>query len=766
MKKKGQILLVLSVTIVTLFGSALPVSAAPAYQDIFDAEYYAEHYSDVKTAFGTDETALFHHYINYGIYEGRVCSEAFNVQSYRENYDDLEAAYGDNWKSYVDHYLTLGLSEGRDSGGMFDAVSYANRYPDLKAAFGYDVTSLWAHYEQFGIKEGRIAISQTVLDKWEESKKESKDENTKDTSSVVTDGSLILSGSAKDIYTTTKPEYVETDKFILYLDENITLKGNTADLINQLMQMTEEQTGLTLTANNDYNPLPFFYPQDFYPEDCFADIDPQYEKFHIYVISDEKGSSFGTVGAMILNQFDLNIAEGEGWSIVQLYTGALQYANGVSLDPIMDYGYATYICGQVIKENPDFYFNFNTNLNYSFYDRKITAENAEAIYLEEKEDYWENYLYGYRFMTFLCEEYGEQVFYDILTDATKGAGQWEYQYNSEKTLPYIKANTSEDVFAVFADWLEENKERIEAWMYEDMPSETPEDDTSEETTGEIQAPLVLSGNAEDVYTTTKPEYIESDRFIIFMEEGITVNGNIVELLDQLMVMTEEETGLSISTDNGLINMNNINGANWLFGDYFTNIDPNCSKFHIYVVSPETWGSSGTAGCVILNNIDLDIAGGEGWVFVHEYTHALQLTNYGCMGRVMDEGFATYTCGQVVNNNPDFYFNFNADFNYAYYDREITAENAEAIFVEEKTDGWEDYLYGYRFMTFLQEEYGAQVVQNILTDATSNEGTWACGDDSSLVVPYIKAHTSEDIFTKYANWLEENKERIEAWSYES
>ena len=165
--KKGRILLTLSVTMVTLLGSSLPVSAAsPTYADIFDAEYYAETYSDVEAVFGDDEEALYNHYVNYGIYEGRVGSEAFNVLSYRDNYADLEAAFGDNWKSYVDHYLTYGLSEGRDSGGMFDAVSYANRYGDLKEAFGYDVTKLWAHYEQFGIKEGRNPVSQTVVNEW------------------------------------------------------------------------------------------------------------------------------------------------------------------------------------------------------------------------------------------------------------------------------------------------------------------------------------------------------------------------------------------------------------------------------------------------------------------------------------------------------------------------------------------------------------------------------------------------------------------------
>ena len=69
-------------------------------------------------------------------------------------------------------------------------------------------------------------------------------------------------------------------------------------------------------------------------------------------------------------------------------------------------------------------------------------------------------------MTFLTETYGEDIFRVILTDASMDAGQWEYVYEGEKVIPYVKANTSEDVFVEFANWLEENKERIDAWEYE------------------------------------------------------------------------------------------------------------------------------------------------------------------------------------------------------------------------------------------------------------------------------------------------------------
>ena len=472
MRKKGRILLVLSVTMVTLFGSSLSVSAAPTYADIFDAEYYSEKYDDVAEICGDNEAALFHHYVNYGIYEGRSCSEAFNVQNYRENYADLEVAFGDDWKSYVDHYLTYGMSEGRDSGGMFDAASYANRYPDLKDTFGYDVTSLWGHYKLFGMNEGRNAISQSVLDQWaaasrNEATNTETQENTSVQTPVETQEPLVLSGNAEDSYTTTRPEYIETDKFVLYLDENITVQGNTVDLISKIMQRTEEVSGFTLTNNIGYDAgFTVFAPYEFYGETALDYVDPENKKYHIFVVAPEKYGPCGSVGCLVLNQIDLDIAGGEGWVLVHEYSHSLHLANGVYLDQVMTEGFATYNCGQVINNSPDIPFNFNANYNYSCYNREITPENAEAIFLEEKEDGWEDYLYGYRFMTFLTEKYGKDIFRVILTDASMDAGPWEYGYEGEKVVLYIKANTSEDVFVEFANWLEENKDRIQAWENE------------------------------------------------------------------------------------------------------------------------------------------------------------------------------------------------------------------------------------------------------------------------------------------------------------
>ena len=65
----------LTVIAILTLGCSMPVYAQPKTMPdgtVFDAEYYANSYPDVKDAFGNDETALYNHYVQYGKSEGRL----------------------------------------------------------------------------------------------------------------------------------------------------------------------------------------------------------------------------------------------------------------------------------------------------------------------------------------------------------------------------------------------------------------------------------------------------------------------------------------------------------------------------------------------------------------------------------------------------------------------------------------------------------------------------------------------------------------------
>lgn len=179
MKKTVRRLFCGAVASAMLLNSGFSVGAA-GLRDIFDADYYAEKYSDLKEAYGNDEEALYQHFINYGIKEGRVMNPVIDVVKYREQYKDLQEAFGDDWDAYINHYFVYGVNEHRENGTDFDLLAYLNAYGDLKKAYGDDYVALAKHYEELGIHENRVKASKAFVQMEQEEKQNSaKNEDAK-----------------------------------------------------------------------------------------------------------------------------------------------------------------------------------------------------------------------------------------------------------------------------------------------------------------------------------------------------------------------------------------------------------------------------------------------------------------------------------------------------------------------------------------------------------------------------------------------------------
>ena len=151
------------------------------YAPVFDASYYAMNNEDLKIAFGNDENALFQHFLDYGMSEGRQASAEFNVMSYRNAYADLQQAFGNDLKSYYLHYMNFGKKEGRKAAGVttlqnpvtvYNGVNYSSVYnynyyisknPDVAMAFPDDDISTLAHFVNYGMAEGRQASTDFIL---------------------------------------------------------------------------------------------------------------------------------------------------------------------------------------------------------------------------------------------------------------------------------------------------------------------------------------------------------------------------------------------------------------------------------------------------------------------------------------------------------------------------------------------------------------------------------------------------------------------------
>jgi len=277
-------------------------------------------------------------------------------------------------------------------------------------------------------------------------------------------------------------------------------------------------------------------------------------------------------------------------------------------------------------------------------------------------------------------------------------------------------------------------------------------------TTDVQEPLVLSGNPEDVYVLERPEYVETEDFILFMDTGTKVYGNTVELIKIIFSLAEKETGLSMDAQADYYTVQ-IGPEPIFASDIFNYVDPKYEKYHIYVVPYEKWTAGGGYREMTLNPEDLEIAAGEGWVIVHEYIHSLHVANGPWMSPILNEGLTTYMTGRIAKKDEIINFDFDADYNYSYYPTEITRENAEQIFLTEPEDGWDDYLYGYRFMHFLMENYGEDIFHRMLAEALEmvKWGTNTLTREESAVC--VKKVTSPNVFEEFGDWMQVNKKRF-------
>lgn len=339
--------------------------------------------------------------------------------------------------------------------------------------------------------------------------------------------------------------------------------------------------------------------------------------------------------------------------------------------------------------------------------------------------------------------------------------QLEYSDGLDLTIISYQLMIGENVYEGTAEWSEEKGARISQDVYAKNRVRFISVDKGESVTlmitsgAEVQAPLSLSGNAEEKYVTTKQEYIESDDFILFLDAGMTVNGDIEEQIKTIIKLVEKEMGYHLINDSRF-SLDRESDINWLYGEgAFDGVDPNMEKFHIYAVPDGGCAPLYASYSVIINQIDLDITEGEGGVIAHELIHAVQMTNGVDMGTTMNEGIATYVSGQICDRDEILTFNFDATNNYLYEYRStpITVDNSEQEFLQDYGDKWENYIYGYHFITYLCETYGEDIYLDIFAEATKRAGDEAVMYTGSLLTDLIKEMTTKTVFTDFAEWIQ-------------
>ena len=145
------------------------------FANVYDYNYYTQHYPDVKAAYGDDDIGMLYHFVNYGMYEGRQGKGEFSLEGYKNRYLDLRRAFGHDLRNYYFHYQFSGKSEGRDASyidhyvepehsfmgtdfsPVYDYYYYIEHNPDVVAALGNDDMAVFGHFLSDGMNEGRRA---------------------------------------------------------------------------------------------------------------------------------------------------------------------------------------------------------------------------------------------------------------------------------------------------------------------------------------------------------------------------------------------------------------------------------------------------------------------------------------------------------------------------------------------------------------------------------------------------------------------------------
>ncbi|MCR4568154.1 MAG: hypothetical protein K5769_08875 [Pseudobutyrivibrio sp.] len=111
--------------------------------------------AEAKTGYEADDASQ----VAYGKLNDEqkaLVSQSFNADYYAAQYPEIAAKYGkDNKEALLNHFLEFGLWEGRVGNADFDPTAYASAYSDLRDAFGKNILAYYEHYYKIGKDESR-----------------------------------------------------------------------------------------------------------------------------------------------------------------------------------------------------------------------------------------------------------------------------------------------------------------------------------------------------------------------------------------------------------------------------------------------------------------------------------------------------------------------------------------------------------------------------------------------------------------------------------
>ena len=286
---------------------------------------------------------------------------------------------------------------------------------------------------------------------------------------------MSISGNASDHYETKKYEYLESDNIILFMDKGIKFDGNILIKYEEQLKEVEKLTGLKRTQKK-CNYETFCGTQQYvFGSIPFDGVDYKDKKLHVYVHKTIHPHCFvvpNDYGYFLINDIDLDVNNNEDLCNAFIHESVhyLHSLNGPDFNSILNEGYAAYNEVRALKkyqnnneEDRDFYDRFG----YTLKKNEVTEKNAEYLFTEKYKDTDRVYPYGFAFVTYLHETYGEKAFVNLFSMGKKMIKQEKKKNHSTNDFlsgkgcaKLLKKKYSKTIFKDFAKWLNNNPQYI------------------------------------------------------------------------------------------------------------------------------------------------------------------------------------------------------------------------------------------------------------------------------------------------------------------
>ncbi|MBH1940608.1 leucine-rich repeat protein [Mobilitalea sibirica] len=277
--------------------------------------------------------------------------------------------------------------------------------------------------------------------------------------------------------------------------------------------------------------------------------------------------------------------------------------------------------------------------------------------------------------------------------------------------------------------------------------------------------LDLSKETGPYYKTSKEEYIDTSRFVLFLDENVEIPVNIIELINHIMDSIEIETGYHFYVEPHKANLyfGLGNELKQYFSSYeqFKNVMRKTPQKvgilvtnHNLAVDAVAIGDFG----ILLKPEHIKLLDGNAYVIIHELLHVAWFRNGYYMEQVLSEGFTTYFTAKITEKDTVLNCSYDSYDKFKNYKNIITEDGFEDLFIH-YTAGQSAYQLGFRMMHFIIETYGLDAYRIFHERVTDTLNENLAKPPMDIITSIMKSEFSMDFFESFARWHAENREKF-------